>query len=339
MVLKEKMPKKTLFGLNFDTNTSEIVILPVPWDATTSYTDGTHSGPEHILDASHQLDLYHPHFPLLPEYGVSMAPISSRIKNKNLEVRKKATQLIKKHEANKVYSESDLEKLKIINNECQDLHIDVYNNCLSLIKKNALIGVLGGEHSVSLGAIKALSETVGPFGILQIDAHMDLRESYQGFEYSHASIMHHAIQIKNMRRLVQVGIRDYAEEELLAAKESKGKVKTFTTLDINHHLFEGKSWHAYCKKIVNALPDDVYVSFDIDGLTAMNCPNTGTPVPGGLTFDQAMYLLYNVVKSGRRMIGFDLVEVAPGKESEWNGNVGARVLFHLCGYMHASHNR
>jgi agmatinase len=101
---------------------------------------------------------------------------------------------------------------------------------------------------------------------------------------------------------------------------------------------DGKSWKKQCKKIVAQLPQKVYISFDIDGLDPKLCPGTGTPVPGGLEFDQAVYLLKALVRSGREIIGFDLVEVAPG-ESEWNGNVGARLLYKLCNWMAVSQKK
>src|SRR5690606_18866656 len=103
----------------------------------------------------------------------------------------------------------------------------------------------------------------------------------------------------------------------------------------------GQSWNSLCQRILEPLPSAVYVSFDIDGLSPELCPGTGTPVPGGLSFEQACYLLVHIVRSGRRIIGFDLNEVSPGRDpnNEWNGNVGARLLFKLCGALVASQKR
>jgi agmatinase len=98
--------------------------------------------------------------------------------------------------------------------------------------------------------------------------------------------------------------------------------------------FEGTTWAQQCQEIIAHLPEKVYISFDIDGLAADNCPATGTPVPGGLSFNQALYLLEKVVASGRKIVGFDLVEVAPAdKQDEWDANVGARMLYKLCGLI------
>lgn len=325
-----------LFGLDDNIEESEIIIVPAQWDVTTSYKTGTKNGPEHIKQASPQLDLYHPHFPNAIHYGIAMEALDEDEAKSSDTARKYAESLIKKYDAGEEYSDDDMLSLKHVNQLCEKHKNSIYEKVSKYIADDYLVGLVGGEHSVSLGFLESLSEVLDQFGILQIDAHMDLRESYQGFAYSHASVMRNALKLSPVSRLVQVGIRDYCDEELEVVKSSKGRIKTFYDIELKEALFEGKSWQSLCKKIVNALPDIVYVSFDIDGLDPSNCPNTGTPAPGGLTFDQAMYLLHAVVKSGRRIIGFDLVEVAPAGDTELNGNVGARVLYHLAGYMHAS---
>ncbi|MBA4077191.1 MAG: agmatinase, partial [Cyanobacteria bacterium PR.023] len=167
------------------------------------------------------------------------------------------------------------------------------------------------------------------FGILHIDAHADLRDAYEGFTYSHASIMFNAIKEPTLTKLVQVGIRDYCEMESDLVASSDGRIVSFYDRDIKTKMFEGMSWMHICQEIVSQLPDEVYVSFDIDGLDPKLCPNTGTPVPGGLEYEQALYLVRMVAESGRVIIGFDVNEVAPGDEDEWDANVGARLLYRL----------
>lgn len=201
-----------------------------------------------------------------------------------------------------------------------------------------MIALLGGDHSTPLGFIRALSEQYNRFGILQIDAHADLRKAYEGFTYSHASIMHNALKLPAVGRLVQVGIRDYCDEELEVMKRGMGRIVTHYDQDLKEQLYEGKSWAAICEKIIADLPKEVYISFDIDGLNPKLCPNTGTPVAGGLEFEQAIYLVKKLVKSGRKIIGFDLNEIAPGSD-DWDANVGARLLFQLCNWMAVSQGR
>jgi agmatinase len=191
-----------------------------------------------------------------------------------------------------------------------------------------LVGLIGGDHSTPYGFIQALAERYDSFGILQIDAHCDLRNAYEGFTFSHASVMFNAIQIKNVSHLVQVGIRDFCEEELQVINQNK-KITTFFDANLKKENYEGQNWKKQCDAIIKALPNKVYISFDIDGLDPKLCPNTGTPVPGGLEFEHAVYLFTQLQMKGKKIIGFDLNEVAPGKD-EWDANVGARMLFKLC---------
>ncbi|NEP51237.1 MAG: hypothetical protein F6K65_21540 [Moorea sp. SIO3C2] len=130
-------------------------------------------------------------------------------------------------------------------------------------------------------------------------------------------------------RLVQVGIRDVCEAEM-AMVNSDSQVVMFDDWQLKANAYEGITWAAQCHKIRSNLPDQVYISFDIDGLNPSYCPDTGTPVPGGLEFNEAIYLLRSLVQTGKTIIGFDLCEVAPGDVGdEWHGNVGARVLYKL----------
>ncbi|HQQ12694.1 MAG TPA: arginase family protein, partial [Bacteroidales bacterium] len=168
------------------------------------------------------------------------------------------------------------------------------------------------------------------YGILQLDAHLDLRNAYEGFKYSHASIFYNALQFDAITKLVQVGIRDYCEEEADFVRSSNGRITVFYDRDIRKRMFEGSSWRELTDEMIAELPDKVYVSIDIDGLDPKLCPNTGTPVPGGLQFEELIYMLNRLKASGKEIIGFDLCEVAPG-EDEWDGNVGARVLYQLIG--------
>jgi agmatinase len=181
-------------------------------------------------------------------------------------------------------------------------------------------------------------------GILHIDAHADLRRAYQGFVQSHASIMYNVLHdLPALGRLVQVGVRDLCDEEAARIEESGGRIRTFFDAELHSEKLAGVSWARLCDGIVAALPTDVYISFDIDGLDPALCPHTGTPVPGGLSFNEATALLKAVVASGRRIVGCDLTEVAPapnrsaGGSTDWDENVGSRLLYKLIGFMLRSH--
>lgn len=320
----------SLFGLPFGLEHSELVIIPVPWEVTVSYNDGTAEGPEAILNASIQVDLYLKSIFDAWKMGIHMLPISESLKTENKIHRGLASRYIQWLEENEEEWLNDNIKVipKAIDDISEKLNIYIKAQALELLEGGKMVGLVGGDHSTPLGLIKALSQLYNDFGILQIDAHADLRKSYENFTYSHASIMYNALKEKKISKLVQVGIRDYCEEEINYISQSKGRVVTFFDEDIKDLQSEGLTWKAICEEIIKSLPKNVYISFDIDGLDPKLCPNTGTPVPGGLEFDQVIYLFKEVVKSGRKIIGFDLNEVAPGSD-DWDANVGARILYQL----------
>jgi agmatinase len=228
--------------------------------------------------------------------------------------------------------------LKEINEGSAHLNRWVYEQTKALLDQDKLVGLLGGDHSTPLGYYKAIAEKHGDFGILQIDAHCDLRKSYEDFVYSHASVMYNALQeIPQLKRLIQVGVRDYSLDEWEFIRNSDYKVITYFDKDIKERAFEGQTWRQIADEIVSHLPDKVYISFDIDGLDPKLCPHTGTPVMGGFETEQIFYLIRKILQSGRQFIGFDLVEIGVG-DTEWDANVGARVLWKLSNLLVAGNS-
>jgi len=140
---------------------------------------------------------------------------------------------------------------------------------------------------------------------------------------------------------VQVGIRDYCEEELNLINNSNGRITTFFDRDIKQSQYNGESWSAICDKIISTLPDKVYLSFDIDGLDPKLCPHTGTPVAGGFEVEQILFLLEKIVKSGKQILAFDLNEVAPGPDDsdDWDANVAARLLYRIANLVARSNGK
>lgn len=328
--------KNNLFGLPFTKENAKVIVIPVPWEVTVSYREGTGSGPEAILNASSQIDLFHREIKDVWKLGIAMLPISKELYEENKRLRDLAESHIQSLE-NRTETEANKIITDKINEACENLNIYIKNTCIQLLRQGKLVGILGGDHSTSLGFLRALSERYDRFGILQIDAHADLRKAYEGFQYSHGSIMFNALKLPAVGKIVQVGIRDFCEEEMQMMQRAGGRVKTFFDSDIKEAYYRGKNWTAQCEEIIKELPDLIYISFDIDGLNPKLCPHTGTPVPGGFELEQLSYLLKQIVKSGRKIIGFDLCEVAPG-DDEWDANVGARTLWELCNWMGVSHN-
>ena len=329
-----------IFGLPFTEDEADVVIIPAPWDVTVSYGAGTSNGPEAILAASYQVDLFDADLEDAWKHGIAMQELSLEWRERALTLREKAERYIAFLEAGGSVSEDSAMQLVLqeINSTTAEFREWISSSASKLLKAGKLVGLVGGDHSTPLGFFDALSKVHQSFGILQIDAHCDLREAYEGFLHSHASIMWNALQLPAVSKLVQVGIRDYSEGEVSVIKSSAGRVTTFFDRDLKRRSYDGEKWKDLCAEIVKALPEKVYISFDIDGLDPKLCPNTGTPVPGGLEFEQAVYLVRAVVDSGRTIIGFDLNEVSPG-ESEWDANVGARLLYKLCNLMLRSNKK
>ena len=318
-------PGSGIYGLPHTAADAAVVLVPVPFAATVSYGAGAEDGPEAILAASRQVDLYDLQRGRAYERGIHMLAADPRIAKAHAEARPVAARAIEQGgcRAGDPAARAVDEAGAIVNTV-------VGEAVAHILERGRIPGVVGGDHSVPFGAIAAVAARHPGLGILHVDAHADLRVAYEGFRWSHASIMDNVVrELPAVARLVQVGIRDFSEQELHTIHGSGGRIVTHFDLEWQRRRFRGETFDALCRTAVEALPADVYVSFDIDGLDPALCPNTGTPVPGGLSFAEAVHLVTTVTDSGRRIVGFDLVEVAPGAD-EWDANVGARVLYQLC---------
>jgi agmatinase len=331
-------PNLNIFGLPFTEEDARLVILPIPWEVTVSYNAGTARAADHIFTASLQVDLFDLEMKDLWKQGFYMRPTDKKILTKSDFLRKEAELYISyiaqgdEVSANKFMCKT----LRDINEGSLFLNNWVYEQTKDILAKGKLVALLGGDHSTPLGYFKAIAEQYTDFGILQIDAHMDLRKAYEGFNYSHASIMYNALEeIPQIKKLVQVGIRDFCDEEFDYMSNSEGRIVTYFDKDIKENLYEGGIWKNIVDDIVNQLPQNVFISFDIDGLNPKLCPHTGTPVHGGFEVQEIYYLFKKVMQSGRKIIGFDLNEVGVSHD-EWDENVGARILYKLCNILTAS---
>lgn len=328
-------PNNNIFGLPFKEEEARVVILPVPWEVTVSCYAGTARAAEHICKAALQVDLFDVDYPENWREGFFIRETDRKILMKSDYLRKEAELYIdyisKGEDVNK--NQFMCKSLKEINEGSLMLNQWVFEHTKALLLKKKLVGLLGGDHSTALGYYKAIAEVHGSYGILQIDAHCDLRKSYEGFTYSHASIMYNVLnEIPLMNRLVQVGIRDYCIQEREYIEQHPERIVTFFDQSLKEKSYEGHTWKIICDEIIAQLPEKVHVSLDIDGLDPKLCPNTGTPVQGGFETEQVFYLLKQIHKSGRTIIGFDLCEIGIS-ETDWDANVGARILFKLCNLL------
>jgi agmatinase len=322
-----------IYGLPHGVDESRVVVLPVPFAATTSYGGGAQEGPAAVLSASRQVDLFDVETGRAYAQGIAMAPEPDEVRAWDREARALAEKVIAV--GGDVGDDPELlSALARVNALCDLLNEHVYEATRALIARGKLVALVGGDHAVPFGCIRAHAERYPGMGVLHLDAHADLRVAYEGFTWSHASIMANVIdRVPGVAKLVQVGVRDLSNEEHARIEGSAGRVVTFFDAGLHARRFEGTPWGRTVEAIVGELPRDVYLSFDIDGLDPTLCPHTGTPVPGGLSFQECAYLVGAVARSGRRIVGMDLVEVVPGPEGdEWDGNVAARLLYKMIGF-------
>ena len=298
-----------IFGLNINKDDALLILLPVPWEATASYHKGTLLAYKSILEASYYIDLQSSYFPDTYKAGIHM-DLSSKI----------------------FETPSDTDP-SVINPQSDIVNNYVYSYSKSVLDSSRFIGIIGGEHSVPYGLIKALNEKHPEgFSVLHIDAHHDLRSSYEGYRYSHASIMYNVLNDFSKLNIVSYGIRDYSKFEFDLASSSSRVTTFYDRYDSYYNdvlLFN-------LEQILTTLKDKVYISFDIDGLSPELCPNTGTPVPGGIPFNVARFLLSTVARH-KTIIGFDLCEVGVSPNL-FDENVASRILYELCGTLVHSNN-
>jgi agmatinase len=328
-------PDNNIFGLPFSEEDAKVVLLPVPWEVTVSCNAGTARSAEYICKASLQVDVFDADVPNGWKEGFYMRPVDKKVLMKSDYLRKEAELFI-----NYIAKGEDVDKskfmcksLKEINEGSEILNNWVYEQTTDILNAGKLVGLIGGDHSVSLGFLKALAEKHGEFGVLQIDAHCDLRKSYNKFVHSHASVMYNVLNaLPQLKRLVQLGVRDYCQEEWDYVCNSNYRVIAYFDQEIKRRQYEGDTWKHITDEIIEHLPEKVYISFDADGLDPKLCPHTGTPVPGGFESEQLIYLFKKIIDSGRQLIGFDLVEVGVG-ENNMDANVASRILWKLCNYL------
>lgn len=323
--------KSGIYGLPHNEHQAKVLYLSIPWDVTTSYKSGASKGPKAILKASEQIDLFDLEYGKVYEAGFFMKKAPRWLEQLNKSTRLLCEEIISAPE-DKVKKSKKLQKiLDKVNQASDKVNQFVYEQTKQILSNNQISILVGGDHSTPFGAIKAYAEKYPKMGILHFDAHSDTRKAYMSLNHSHASIMYNVSEeIKSIKSITQVGIRDFCEEEFNYTKKSK-KFDVYFDLDIQQKKINGVKFSTITQSIIKKLPKEVYISFDIDGLDPVYCPNTGTPVPGGLSFSEVTFIINQIVKSGRKIVGLDLVEVAPSsqKNNDWDANLGMRLLYKL----------
>jgi len=272
---------------------SKIVILSAPYEASVSYGKGTKNGPRKIIESSHYVEFY----------------------DEEID-----TELCFKHGI------ATIKELNFGKRKNKDAIDFLYKNVKTLLEKNKFCVTLGGEHSISTAPIKAHFEKYKNLSVLHFDAHSDLREEYQNNPYSHASVMARVCEFLNPQNLVQVGIRAQSIEESKFIKSKK--VKTFYAYEIKTGKY-GNNWQ---KLVARHLTNNVYISFDVDYFDPSIMPSTGTPEPNGFQWEETMNIFREMKKLNKRIVGFDVVELAPQKGVTHADYLAAKLTYKLLNF-------
>ena len=291
--MKELGVKENFLGLEkkySNYKDSKIVILSAPLEKTVTYGKGTGKAPKEILKASHFVEYYDEEQSreICFERGICTL---DQLSFQKLTVEKSLA---------KIYSE-------------------VKNH----LNNDKLVVTLGGEHSLSYGAIKAHHEKFPNLSILQIDAHSDLRDSYENSKYSHACVMARVSEFNT--KIIQVGVRAQSIEENEFRKQKQ--IRTFYSREIKMGMY-GDDWQEI---VARNLTENVYVTFDLDGFDPSILPATGTPEPGGLFWDETMYLL-KIIGLDKNIVGFDVTELAPSKAHPASNYTAAKLVYKILNY-------
>ncbi len=260
---------------------AKIVILPVPFDKTSTWLKGSDKGPRAIIEASRNMELY------------------------DIETN------------SEVYKNGIFTEKEILAENSQEMLAKVYEKVKKFLEDKKFIVGLGGEHSISLGAVNAYAESFDNLSVLHLDANADLRDSYEGSKYSHACVQK---RIKEMvKNVVSVGIRSMDSSELPSIAQGK--------VFFAHQIYKSNNW---VKKAINQLSENVYLTLDLDVFDIGIMPSTGTPEPGGLTWYPVLGFLKSVFKT-KNVVGLDVVELCPS-ENKAPDFLAAKLIYTLLSY-------
>ncbi len=272
---------------------SKIAILPIPFEATTSYGKGTERAPDEILKASAYVEFFDEDFnrELCFEYGIAT-----------------------------------IEPIDFTGLSIDESFDKIHQTCRTLIQSGKFVVGLGGEHSISLPLIKSHLEYFSNLTILQFDAHSDLRQEYEGTKYSHACVMARVSEIIDPKRIVQVGIRALCKEEYEFIQQNQ--INTFFANKIKTQVY-GINW---VENVVQKLGEEIYITFDVDFFDPAVIPSTGTPEPNGFFYPDVINILNEIKKQNKKIIGFDVVELSPIENLHHPNLTTARLVYKILNY-------
>jgi len=267
----------------YDYAGSGIIIVPVPYDETSTWMKGSDKGPDAVMEASVNLEFYD-------------VETETEVHTKGIHTIAPVTE----------------------KNSPESLVNAVYQNILYLLRDKKFPVIVGGNHTVSIGSVKAFSEEFRDFSVLQLDAHSDLRQEYEGSKFNHACAM---ARIREYVPVVQVGIRSMSVDELPYVEKD--------SIFYAHELCYDKNLYS---KAIDKLSGNVYITIDLDVFDPSLLPSTGTPEPGGPGYFELMHFLKEVARK-RKIVGFDVVELCPSPANKTSDFIAAKVIYQLLSYI------
>lgn len=321
-----------LFGLPHGPDEALVHVIPVPWEAVRTYGPGTRRGPEAVLQASAQVELLDANFGEVWRFGIHQCSADPHLATWSDESEADAVAVVES-------KGGDTDAVTRLDARCAEVEDSTWLQSRDVLAEGRLPIVLGGDHSVAHGNLRAVSEAFGGLGVLHIGARARLRPTYLGLHWSHASVFYRALHLPGIARVVGVGWREVSAPERSVVYAEPERIEVFEDHDIALELAHGGTWGQICQRIIAALPAQVHVSFDVGGLDPTLCPRGGAAVPGGLSFHQVQVLLA-ALAAQREVVGVDLVEVSCGPDwragrpdlfCDWDALVGARLLYKLAG--------
>ena len=270
-----------------DLSLAQVHLLPCPMEATVSYGGGTSHGPRAILEASTQLELYDRQFDCEPAL---------------------------------LYGVHTFEEM-VLSTEPATAIEEIASRVAEVYQPGKLLGVLGGEHSLTYGVLKGLvSRRPRPIVVVQLDAHSDLRDEYEGSPFSHASVARRMLELPEVEQILQLGIRSLCPEEAQVIREDS-RVRTWFTEDVHGGRFEDELRERVRGK-------DIYLTVDVDGFDPTLIPSTGTPEPWGLSYIQGEQI-FQILSEEANLVAFDCVELAPVAGSHASDFIVAKLVYRL----------
>lgn len=310
---------------------ADLVLVSAPWDMTSQKGNGAMYTPDAIIDESSITSTYDIVSGVSLKGHVATAEI-------DYDIQESAQQLCS--DVMRIFSHASgdgnltgdyfTRKISRINASFDEMHGKIYGQVKDLLASGKKIGIIGGDHSVTYGAVKAVMEHDSDVGILFLDAHCDFADHADIFSYTHNTIAKNILDdMSDLHKMHMVGIREASESDMeIISGDSRLQLTAME--EIHARISQGETWSSICSEIAGSLPEKLYVSIDADVLETMLCPHTDHPVAGGMQFDALIELIRKIVDSGHQIIGFDITEIVPATENSIDIAVGARLLSKMC---------